>query len=316
MPRFRILALDGGGLLGAFSASVLVRLEELCEKRSIVEHFDLITGTSTGGIIAIGLAMGVPATDILKFYRNDGPKIFPKYGRSRAWVRSLRTIFRPKFRAGPLRKAIGQVVGERTLSEAQTRLVVPAYEASPGRVYVFKTPHADPRHSATIAADVALATSAAPTYFPAHAMPNDQGTYIDGGVWANCPVVVGITEAVKFCERSLADIDMLSIGTTSYPFRIGDAALKGGYFGWAPQVIETFMFGQVQGAVATAECLLRDRFLRIDADTPKGLYTMDDAGAVDKLIHEGRAEADKVKNWQAVAQRFLNGKKVTGFKAQ
>src|SRR4051812_44513074 len=138
MTPFRILALDGGGLLGTFSASVLAELEKESGRR-IVDHFDLITGTSTGGIIAIALAMGVPAEKILEFYTTRGPKISPPAQRATAWIRTLSNFFRPKFAPAPLRESIVSVIGEGKLRDAHTRLAIPAYEASPGRVYVFKT---------------------------------------------------------------------------------------------------------------------------------------------------------------------------------
>src|SRR5262245_34092204 len=116
MSTFRILSLDGGGLLGTFSASALATFESHID-RKIVEHFDLITGTSTGGIIAIALAMGVPAADILQFYLSRGPTIFPRAGRATAWVRTLTTLFRPKFRPDPLRKAITDVIGTAPLRD-------------------------------------------------------------------------------------------------------------------------------------------------------------------------------------------------------
>jgi SLOG cluster2/Patatin-like phospholipase/TIR domain len=312
MGTFRILALDGGGLLGTFTASVLERLEAQTGKR-IVEHFDLITGTSTGGIIAIGLAMGVPAKTILDFYQNDGPGIFPHRNKLRSFARFFSTLFRPKFRPDPLRDAINRVLPGTHLREARTRLAVPAYEVSPGRVYVFKTPHNALRQqdADTRAADAALATSAAPTYFPAHTIPDHRGTFIDGGVWANGPTTVGIIEAVAFCGRRLDDLELLSIGTTTFPFRLSDRARTGGYLAWASQVIDTFMFGQSHGSVAAAESLLGGRFLRIDANTQPGQFRMDDPGAINELVRLGRVEAEKVSVLGAVQSRFLNGETIT-----
>ena len=167
MNRFRILSLDGGGIMGAFSAAVLATFEKVTGRR-IVEHFDLITGTSTGGIIAIGLAMGASAQEVCSFYETRGPQIFPAGGGMGGWIRLLRNLVRPKFSPQALRKAIQQVVGDRPLAEAKTRLVVPAYNAEMGRVYVFKTPH-HPWYEYDRdlpAVDVALATSAAPTSDP------------------------------------------------------------------------------------------------------------------------------------------------------
>jgi patatin-like phospholipase/acyl hydrolase len=320
MAAFRILSLDGGGLLGAFSAAVLASLERQTG-RKIVEHFDLITGTSTGGLIAIGLGMGASAQQILDFYRKDGAKIFPKTGRVGGWVRTLGNIFSAKFKPGPLRQAVSEVVSDQPLRQARTRLAIPSYQAVPGRVYIFKTPH-NPQgrgvQDADIPAiDVALATSAAPTYFPAHRVEPGgilKGVFIDGGVWANCPAMVGIVEAVAFCGQRLEDLDMLSISTTNFPFAIGHQAKGWGYWRWARKIIETFMFGQIQAAVAEAGSLLgKDRFLRIDFDTVPHAYTIDDPSGVEELISLGIAEAEKIGNRRPILERFLNGSTIERF---
>jgi patatin-like phospholipase/acyl hydrolase len=320
MAAFRILSLDGGGLLGAFTAGVLASLEKQTGKK-IFEHFDLITGTSTGGLIAIGLGMGASAEQILDFYRKDGAKIFPKTGRVGGWVRTLGNIFHPKFQPGQLRAAVGTVVSDQPLRAARTRLAIPSYQSVPGRVYIFKTPHnAQGRglQDADVPAiDVALATSAAPTYFPAHRIEPGgvlKGIFIDGGVWANCPAMVGIVEAVAFCGQRLEDIDMLSISTTNYPFAIGHQAEGWGFLGWGPKIIETFMFGQIQAAVAQAGCLLgSDRFLRIDFDTVPSRYAMDDPAGVQELVALGTAEAEKIANRRPIVERFLNGSTIQRF---
>ena len=308
MAEFRVLSLDGGGLMGAFSASVLANLERNTGHR-ILDHFDLITGTSTGGIIAIGLAMGATAEEILGFYEKQGAAIFPPTKGAGGWLKTLRKLRRPKFSPQVLREAVASVVGDKPLKAARTRLAIPAYDASMGRIYVFKTPH-DPdrtQDAETLAVDVALATSAAPTYFPAHSLPAHRGVFIDGGVWANCPSMVGIVEAVSFCGQRLEDVHMLSISTTNYPFRIAEPIQLGGLLGWGQKVIETFMFGQAQGAVAQATCLLRDRFHRIDYITEPRIYAMDDVKAVQELISLGRGEAEKIEHRRAVREQFLNG---------
>jgi patatin-like phospholipase/acyl hydrolase len=319
VSAFRIHSLDGGGIMGAFSASVLATYESDCQRvhhKRLVDHFDLITGTSTGGIIAVGLVMGVPAEAILRFYQDHGFKIFPRTGGVGAWLKRVGSLFGPKFRAGVLRDTLSRVVGTKTLRDAVTRLVVPTYDAAAGEVYLFKTPHhPDCTQNADVpAVDVALATSAAPTYFPAHEVPG-RGTYIDGGVWGNCPAVVGIIEAVSFCQQRLEDIHLLSISTTSYPFRIARPQQVGGLIGWAPKIVDTLMCAQVQGAVGSATCLLRDRamdrradrFHRIDYVAEPKVYALDNAAAVSELVHLGRTRAEAVPNRTVVMERFLNG---------
>lgn len=308
MAMFRILSLDGGGLMGAFSASVLATLERTTG-RSIGEHFELITGTSTGGIIAIGLGMGVSAEEILRFYQEWGLAIFPPARGVGGWLKTARSLMRPKFASSTLREALASVVGDRPLGAARTRLAIPAYDTAMGRIYVFKTPH-HPEHDQdkdVPAVDVALATSAAPTFFPAHELPCHRGVFIDGGLWANCPAMVGIVEAAAFCGQRLEDLQVLSVSTTNYPFRIARSQQLGGLLGWGRKIVETFMFGQAQGAVAQAQCLLRERFHRIDYLTEPRIYAMDDARAVEELIGLGRGEAEKVAHRQVVRSRFLTG---------
>ena len=101
---FRILSLDGGGIMGAFAASALATFERATGLR-IVEHFDLITGTSTGGIIAIGLALGATAKEVCRFYETEGTQIFPKQGGIQKWLGRARDVFRPRFSNESLRAA-------------------------------------------------------------------------------------------------------------------------------------------------------------------------------------------------------------------
>jgi patatin-like phospholipase/acyl hydrolase len=126
---FRILSLDGGGIKGAFAASALATFEQATGRR-FVEHFDLITGTSTGGIIAIGLAMGATAEEICRFYEMEGVTIFPKRDGIQKWFGRVLDVFRPRFSNYALRAALQGVVGDRPLKEAKTRLVIPSYDVN------------------------------------------------------------------------------------------------------------------------------------------------------------------------------------------
>jgi hypothetical protein len=305
---FRILSLDGGGIMGAFAASVLATFERETELR-IVEHFDLITGTSTGGIIAIALAMGSTAEEVCRFYEDDGPRIFPSGGVG-GWVRNVRTLFRPKFDPSALRRAIARVVTDRPLGEARTRLVVPSYDVNTGKVLVFKTHPETHPHRKIAALDVALATSAAPTYFPAHTIPG-RGTFIDGGLWANCPTMVGLVEALDFLGQGPESVRMLSVSTTNYPFRLDEPGKLRGVKDWLPKLVDTFMFGQAQSAVNMAYCLLkRGVFHRIDYQVPPKTFQMDNARCVAQLIGMGQQIAELNENLGVVKRLFLNGEAV------
>src|SRR2546428_1711765 len=219
---FRILSLDGGGIKGAFTASVLATLEQDTGK-SVNGHFDLITGTSTGGIIALGLGLGIPAAEIRDFYADQGGTIFPTTGLVQRTAGFFRQIFGPKHSHETLRQALVGVFGDRRLGESKCRLVIPTYDAIAGRIFLLKTAHHE-RFKYDVdapAVDVALATSAAPTYFSAAPFPgHSDASYVDGGVWANSPLLVGLVEAVHFLRVPLAAVDVLSIGTTSKPSSI------------------------------------------------------------------------------------------------
>ena len=183
--RFQILSLDGGGIRGVFSAAILAAIEKDL-KVNLTDHFDLIAGTSTGGIIAIALGLGLRPAEILEFYRAHGPKIF---GNPLRW-RSAQWWLRRKYRPAALESGLKAVFADRLFGHSTKRLVVPSYNLGEDDVYIFRTPHAERlRRDLTVPAwQVALATSAAPTYFPA-CRAVDGMRLIDGGVWANNPAV-------------------------------------------------------------------------------------------------------------------------------
>jgi patatin-like phospholipase/acyl hydrolase len=310
MEMFRILSLDGGGIKGAFSASALAAWEE-DTKKSIIDYFDLITGTSTGGIIAIGLALGIPASKIRDFYRDSGPTIFPNTSLVERVTGSAFQLFGTKYSHDTLRKELTKVFGSRKFGEAKCRLVIPTYDAIGGRIFLLKTAHHE-RFRFDInapAVDVALATSAAPTYFKAAPFPQHQGaSYVDGGVWANNPVLVGLVEAVHFLEMPLDQIDILSVGTTSEPFSIAQHA-DSGIAQWNKGLVELMFEGQMEAALAQATLLVNGRVHRVNHTARAADFSLDDTRPekIQQLINLGRGEAVKKLNLDVVWSRFLNG---------
>lgn len=311
---FRILALDGGGIKGAFSASVLATLEQMVGE-SVGRHFDLIAGTSTGGILAVGLGMGLTPLQMLDFYRKRGPVIFPVTRLPGRLRQHFRHVFRPKHCQETLLREIDAAYfpdgKQRTLGESICRLVIPAYDAGSGACHTFRTPHHDllTADSKTCAAEVALATAAAPTYFSAAKVKNliANPSYFDGGVWANCPVMAGIVEAVCYLNVPLDRIDVLSIGTTDEPFTV-KMLTEAGIAGWNKTLIDLLMNAQVDSAIQHAEQLVGSpRFLRINTTTPAGLYKLDDAREVESLIALGQKTASAPTVLYQVKSRFLNG---------
>jgi patatin-like phospholipase/acyl hydrolase len=307
---FRILSLDGGGIKGAFTASVLAEIESEIGG-PIGDYFDLIAGTSTGGILALGLAYRIPAKTIRDFYRETGPAIFPATGRL-GISGLLRQLFGPKHSHATLRAALEQVLQQRKFGEAKNRLIIPTYDAIGGRLFLMKTAHHErfKYDINALAVDVALATSAAPTYFAASRFPVHEGSsFVDGGVWANNPVLAAVIEATSFLDQPLSKIDVLSIGTTSAPFNIAKNA-SAGIIKWNVGMIDLMFEAQAETALVQARLLLDDRVLRINVTTRPGEYTLDDASAdkIDQLIALGRSEAVKRENLDAVKARFLDQK--------
>jgi hypothetical protein len=152
-----------------------------------------------------------------------------------------------------------------------------------------------------------------PAYFPAHPIPG-RGTFIDGGLWANCPALVGVVEALDFLGRAAEGVRVLSLSTTSYPFRLDRPDQLRGLVGWAPKLIDTFMFGQAQAAVNMATCLLRrGLFHRIDYLVPPRTFTLDNAACAGQLIAMGRQIAELNENLSVVRTSFLNGQRVEPF---
>jgi patatin-like phospholipase/acyl hydrolase len=310
--RFRILSVEGGGILGAFAAGALAEMERATGRR-IVEHFDLIAGTSTGGIIAIGLAMGLPAAQIRDFYVNRGREIFPEVGLVGRWLATARHLVRPKHTADRLERLLGEILtgsdgAPLRLGDARTRLLVPAYDGLSGRIYLFKTAH-HPRfvHDIAIpAARVALATSAAPTYFKAMRVKEHQASYVDGGVWANCPALAAVVEAVSFLGQTPSAIDVLNVGTTIEPFNTIDK-VGSGVAGWNRGLINLFMASQGEASRAMAGLLTGGRLVNVNYVSRNGEFSLDDPSRVEDLAGLGRAEAAKKAVADLVAERFLNG---------
>jgi len=289
---FRILSIDGGGIKGVFPAAFLAAVERTSRKR-IADHFDLIVGTSTGGILALGLGFGFSAEQMLDFYRAHGPRIFPA---SRwAWrLQGLKSLFRRRYGSGVLRAALEGVFAERKLGEARVKLVIPATSALTGDVYIYKTPH-HPRfvtdqHERVV--DVALATAAAPTYFPPHVGRNGV-TLLDGGLWANNPVMVGVVEGMAILEQPRETMRVLSLGCTASPISLGAMARRnGGAAAWAKPAVEWITHGQAVSATNQARLLLgKPNVLRVQAEVQPGLFKLDFAGAIVDLVALGTESA-------------------------
>ena len=275
--EFRILSIDGGGIRGVFPAALLAELERhYLGGESVAGYFDLITGTSTGGIIAIGLGAGLPAAKILQFYEQDGRAIFPPRGRlARLW--GARRLVTHMYDNQKLKEHLQRQLGSRTLRDSSSRLCIPSCDGTHGDIWVYKTPHhPDYRMDGSKGmVEVALATSAAPTYF----RPLEDGGYrlLDGGLWANNPIMIGVVEALTALGAPPGRIRVLSLGCGSEPYRVGRWKMTaGGILGWRDIVLGAMRY-QSLGALGQARLLLgADRVDRIEPDPSGRPIPLDD----------------------------------------
>jgi patatin-like phospholipase/acyl hydrolase len=283
VPRFQILALDGGGSKALFTAEVLARLEADLGV-SIVDSFDLIAGTSAGGIIALALGAGMPPAEIAQHFRTLSTRVFPK--RRRSLLRIPYRLARATYDPAHLTRSLEEILGAKTLGQSTKRLVVTSWDPLVGSVHVFKTPHhARLRRDWRIRmVDAALATSAAPTFLPAAHVDGHQ--LIDGGVWANNPSVVGIAEAVSMLGIPLASQRVLNIGTTTELRAHKKSLNNGGLLAWGPKATSLILDATSRGHQGIAEHLVGpNNYHRFDIHVPGGLYALDaaDPGAMSAL---------------------------------
>jgi predicted acylesterase/phospholipase RssA len=257
-----------------------------------IDYFDLVVGTSTGGIIALGLAAGLPARKVVDFYTEHGPSIF----RGPRLPRALRQLALGKYDANGLQEALEGVFGSRTLGESQTRVVVPAVNLETGEVHIYKTAHHPKfeRDYKERVVDVAMATAAAPTYFPTHL--TEGGTpLIDGGIFANNPTGLAAVEAVGVLEWARSDIALLSLGCGAEPLGVGAGRHKSlGRLYWASQLAEVFMATQSSSSLGTAQLLVgHGNVLRISPPVARGRFGLDVVKEIPSLRGLGETEARK-----------------------
>ncbi len=271
--RFNILSLSGGGYLGLYTIAVLAQLEEDLG-RPLASSFDLIAGTSIGGIIALGLAHEVPARKIEEAFLREGPRIFSRRpvptGRLGQFRDLMRFISKPKYDPRYLRATIVDLVGEETkIGDLKHRVLVPTVNLTKGGPQIFKTPHHErlTRDQRLRLVDVAMATSAAPTYFPIAEV--DHALYADGGLYANSPDFLAVHEAEHFLGADPAGVHVMSVGTTTSSFSFADATGRRlGIYGWAKdqRLVSVILASQQKVTDDMLKHKLGERYLRLDTE--------------------------------------------------
>lgn len=276
---FRILSIDGGGIRGVFPAAFLAELESrFLGGASIANHFDMIAGTSTGGIIALALAHGMTARQALNIYLERGERIFPPAAALSKVSRMLRWVFKPKHDQAALKEELLRIFGDKVLDDAVTRLVIPSFEGRHGEPFLYKTPHhpdyQKDRHKKF--AHVALHTTAAPSYYPG--VEDDGYVMIDGGVWANNPVMNALVDGLACFDLARENVRILSLGTGEATFTVDERARNGGIKDWAfMRSFNAAARAQSRNALGQSYLLVgKNNVVRIDVPESDAPIAMDD----------------------------------------
>jgi hypothetical protein len=282
---YRVLSCDGGGVRGIYTAVLLQRLNAAVP--TFFANVDLLAGTSTGGLIALALAMGQSPDQLVAFYQANIPGIFQQ-GLMRE-IRDLGDLVGAKYGNSTLTAVLTKLFGTRTLADLLPRhVLIPSFDLDNGApppgarmwnpkfFHNFAGPDSD---GAQKIVDVALRTSAAPTYFPVY-----QG-YVDGGVIANNPSMAVLAQAIDpgTGGQSLANLRLFSIGTGITPTFISGDAHNWGVAQWAHPLINMMIEGGM--GVADYECarLLGTSYFRLAPVLPSPI-PLDSADRVNDLI--------------------------------
>lgn len=276
---FKILSLPGGGVRGIFQSEILRHIEsDILAGEHVGDYFDMITGTSTGGIIALALGKRVPAREISCFYRMEGRKIFPPskmpFGR---FFRKALSIPSQMYDESNLRSAVNRFFGDTLFGESENMLCIPSGDYQYGDVFVFKTDHHPDfqKDYKKPMKEVAMATSAAPVYFR---LSRDQDYYmVDGGLWANDPVMVGVAEAIASFDIPRRNIKILSIGNSDGKVRLTKRTRNGGGIWAHRRLMDTIQNFQSQGYRGQSSLLIgADSVFHIQPNPKEKAIEMDD----------------------------------------
>lgn len=316
MKRIRVLAIDGGGIRGVIPAVIIAAIEEQTGHPAS-KLFDLIAGTSTGGILALGLAKpgldGRPsfaASDLVQLYERRGPEIFRRtFYRT---VVGLGGLLRPRYSSDNLDGVLEEYFGDTRLSDALTELVIPSYDVEQRNPIFFTTYFAKNRpgfdHPMK---EVARATASAPTYFPA-ARRDLNGKYlalIDGGIFANNPTLCAYGEAKRLWPNAAEEqFVFVSIGTGQHARPMFyDRVKNWGLLGWSTRILDVVLDSGSEAVHSQALYLLptlvgprtqsRRRYFRFQVNLEKEYRQMDNA------------DSENVKALRLAAERLVRDRR-------
>lgn len=285
MAKYRVVSIDGGGIRGLVTTLLLERIVATPGLEKFLESIDLIAGTSTGGLLALGIARPLPLATIRELYVKKGPKIFDD-----SWLDDLVDLGKLRgadYDIKPLRRELKSLFGDITLGQLEKRVLITAFDLDneakdtekrtwkPKLFHNFPGPNSD---RDALAVDVGLYTSAAPTYFPS------VDGYIDGGVYANNPAMCALAQSQdsRYSPTPpLNDVLLLSLGTGTSLQYIKGKSHDWGYAQWVKPLICLMLDGTA--GIADYQCrqILGANYHRLAPVFPAGVtIPMDD---VDKI---------------------------------
>lgn len=323
---FNILSIDGGGIKGLYSAVILADFEEKYGK--ISNYFDLICGTSTGGIIALALSAGIPAKEIVKLYEENGPLIFPYTNKTSRILQKIKQIFfTSKYNEDALKYALESVFGKKRIKDCESNVLIPASNITKGTPSIIKTDHNEElnRDGNHLLVDVALATAAAPTYFPVQEIPTMESDdqFADGGLFANNPALHGIQEAYRFFigqgNNKYKKFSLLSVSTLhkNFSFQKPLKIRKRSFVLWNASLISLMMDLQSISTHYHIEYLnksLNGHYVRIDSELiseeESKLIELDNASknSIELLMEKGHIASSRWIN-DPKLKHFFTGKR-------
>ncbi len=299
----RILAIDGGGLRGVIPVVILEAFERAIG-RPIHECFDVICGTSTGGLIALSLVKPDPMSpsDLVDYYLQQGPKIFHK-----SPLDFILRLFRAEYSPRQIEASLLQVFGDLCLKEALTNVVVMSYELSARSPWLFKSPRAQgcgndqisdeqrrlrpPEEYDYLFRDIARATSAAPTFFPPARFEawvdhvRRPCAFVDGGVFANSPGICGYVEADNIQGLQDRPKVVVSIGTGDAKAQSLARGSSWGLLHWGNPlkgvpILNVMFDGQGKAVERELDFLCGENFFRFNPELGGAPEAMDDVKAL------------------------------------
>jgi patatin-like phospholipase/acyl hydrolase len=293
---YRILSLDGGGIRGVFTTTVLEQLAAAAP--GFLAKVDLFAGTSTGAIIALGLAAGIAPAELTRLYLEHGAEIFPES--HLGWLADASKLVCAEYDNANLERLLEEAfapLGVATLGDLRPKVLVPTFDLdsaddprrAPGAPRTWKPkffhnydgPTGD--RDARIV-DVLMRTTAGPTYFPTY------DGFVDGGVIANNPSVAALAQAInpETGGQALADVRLLSVGTgRRLRFKAGKTH-DWGYVQWAKPLLHILIEGAMDTARYECQQLLGTHFQRVDDDLAREIE-LDDVADAPALAEQARA---------------------------